>query len=101
MNRGQSDVFTALKFVILQCTVACIADVKRGRRIGRKEKKRDACFSLRGGLLKGKGKGFCISVLTPCLLFISQIADFHFCFSFHLVSQSTVSLRIILFLRSK
>ena len=55
----------------------------------------DASFSLRGGLLKGKEKGFCMSVLTPCLLFISQITDFHF------VSQITVSLRIILFLRSK
>ena len=94
-NSGQSDVFSAIKFVVLQCTVACIADVERGRRIGRKGKKGDASFSLRGGLLKGKEKGFCMSALTPCLLFISQITDFHF------VSQSTVSLRIILFLRSK
>ena len=94
-NSGQSDVFSAIKFVVLQCTVACIADVERGRRIGRKGKKGDASFSLGGGLLKGKEKGFCMSVLTPCLLFISQITDFHF------VSQSTVSLRIILFLRSK
>ena len=94
-NSGQSDVFSAIKFVVLQCTVACIADVERGRRIGRKGKKGDASFSLRDRLLKGKRKGFCMSSLTPCLLFISQITDFHF------VSQSTVSLRIILFLRSK
>ena len=99
-NSGQSDVFSALKFVVFQCTVACIADVERGRGTGRKGKKGDASFSLRGGLLKGKGKGFCMSVLTPCLLFISQITDLHF-FPFHLVSQSTVSLRIIRFLRSK
>ena len=38
-NSGQSDAFSALKFVILQCTVACIADVKRGRGTGRKGKK--------------------------------------------------------------
>ena len=38
-NSGQSDVFSAIKFVVLQCTVACIADVERGRRIGRKGKK--------------------------------------------------------------
>ena len=99
-NSGQSDVFSALKCVVRQCTVACIADVERGRRIGRKGKKGDASFSLRGGLLKGKEKGFCMSALTPCLLFISQITDFHFV-SFHFVSQITVSLRIILFLRSK
>ena len=41
-------------------------------------KKRETTFSLCGGLLnsKGKGKGFCMSVLTPCLPFISQITDF-------------------------
>ena len=38
-NSGQSDVFSALKFVVLQCTVACIADAERGRGIGRKGKK--------------------------------------------------------------
>ena len=38
-NSGQSDIFSALTFVVLQCTVACIADVERGRRIGRKGKK--------------------------------------------------------------
>ena len=40
--------------------------------------KRETTFSLCGGLLnsKGKGKGFCMSVLTPCLPFISQITDF-------------------------
>ena len=77
-DSGQSDVFSALKFVVLQCTVACIAHVERGRGNWQKGKKRDASFSLRGGLLKGKEKGFCMSVLTPCLLFISKITDFHF-----------------------
>ena len=38
-NSGQSDAFSALKFVVLQCTVACIAHVERGRGIGRKGKK--------------------------------------------------------------
>ena len=39
-NGGQSDVFSALTFVVLQCTVACIADVERERGIGRKGKKK-------------------------------------------------------------
>ena len=38
-NSGQSGIFTALKYVVLQCTVACIVDVERGRGIGRKGKK--------------------------------------------------------------
>ena len=49
---------------------------RKGKGNWQEGKKRDASFTLRGGLLKGKGKGFCMSVLTPCLPFISQITDF-------------------------
>ena len=101
-NSGQSDVFSAVTFVVLQCTVACVAGVERGRGLGG-GKKGDASFSLRGRLLKAKGKDCCMSPSTPCLLFIEQITDFHstnyrldfvsFHFlSLHLVSQSTLSL---------
>ena len=46
---------------------------RTGKGDWQERKKRDASFTLRVGLFKGKGKGFCMSVLTPCLLFISQI----------------------------
>ena len=68
-NSGQSDVFSDVKFFVLQCTVAYVTGVKRGRGLGG-GKKGDASFSLRGQLLKGKGRGCCMSPSTPRLLFI-------------------------------
>ena len=39
-NSGQSDVFSALTFVVRQCTVACIADVEKGKENWQEEKKK-------------------------------------------------------------
>ena len=56
-NSGQSGVFTALKVVVLQCTVACIADVERGRGIGRKGKKGTLVLPCVLGCSRGREKG--------------------------------------------